>query len=357
MSQRESHPGSLMYESPTKLQHFSQMSSRTPSQQSTPHIDSASSTPPLSLPSFSRQGTGLSGSGSGSGGKASPNYHCSSFSAAARHYAQNDKFGFYGTSSPLKKNSISPKPNELSTSLSSGGSWGKSVSFASNASITRNSQLSQSYGNAELDDYDSDRTIEDTSLPRIWRLGPIPVLLQLQNKDMFSDDITGSAKLPLLSSDLAPKAALWPAYYAEQLRCWDLLIQAAELEKVAGTVAGSDIAGVHLFRAPRQRKPECSVCFAVAEKLVQVCPARLHATHLLCLSQYVNILEDDEAFECPTGCGCQSTVLPYEHVVLQMPPEKPAEEIVKETTWKPVRRNLSFMDPRRWPAKVEGESW
>ncbi|KAK5735947.1 hypothetical protein LTR17_007782 [Elasticomyces elasticus] len=359
ISRHESQSGSLMYGSPIKLQHSSQIVSRTPSLPSTPHMDSTSSTPPLSLPSFSRQNTKLSGSGSGSGGTASPDHHRSSFSAAARHYAQSitDKFGSYGTSPPLKKNSFSPGPNELSTSLSSGGSWSKSVSFASNASTTRDSQLSQSYGNADLDGYDSDRTVEDTSLPHTPKLGPVAVLLQLPNSEMFTDDITGSAKLPLLSSDLASKAVLWRSYYAEQLRCWGLLMQAAELEKVSGIVAGGDRPGVHLFRAPKQRKPECSICFAVAEKLLQVCPACLHTTHLRCLSDYAASMEDGEDFECPTGCGCQCTVLPYEHTELQLPTEEAVKDAMKEIAPKRVWRSPSFTDPRRWRARVEGESW
>ncbi|KAK5722998.1 hypothetical protein LTR17_014048 [Elasticomyces elasticus] len=359
ISRHESQSGSLMYDSPTKLQHSSQMVSRTPSLPSTPHMDSTSSTPPLSLPSFSRQSTKLSGSGSGSGGTASPDHHRSSFSAAARHYAQSitDKFGSYGTSPPLKKNSISPGPNELSTSLSSGGSWSKSVSFASNASTTRDSQLSQSYGNADLDGYDSDRTVEDTSLPHTPKLGPVPVMLQLPNSEMFTDEITGSAKLPLLSSDLASRAVLWRSYYAEQLRCWGLLMQAAELEKVSGIVASGDRPGVHLFRAPKQRKPECSICFAVTEKLLQMCPACLHTTHLRCLSDYVASMEDGEDFECPTGCGCQCTGLPYEHTELHIPTEEVVEEAREETAPKRVWRKPSFTDPRRWRARLEGESW
>ncbi|KAK3648962.1 hypothetical protein LTR56_007094 [Elasticomyces elasticus] len=359
ISRHESQSGSLMYDSSIKLHHSSQMISRTPSLPSTPHLDSTSSTPPLSLPSFSRQSTKLSGSGSGSGGTASPDHHRSSFSAAARHYAQSitDKFGSYGTSPPLKKNSISPGPNELSTSLNSGGSWSKSVSFASNASTARDSQLSQSYGNADLDGYDSDRTVEDTSLPHTPKLGPVPVLLQLPNSDIFTDDITGSAKLPLLSSDLASRAVMWRSYYAEQLRCWGLLMQAAELEKVSGTVAGDHVPGVHLFRVPKQRKPECNICFAVAEKLVQVCPACLHMAHLRCLSDYVASMEDGEDFECPTGCGCQCTGLPYEQTELQLRTEEAVEEAVEETAPKRIWRRPSFTDPRRWRARVEGESW
>ncbi|KAK5703987.1 hypothetical protein LTR97_003000 [Elasticomyces elasticus] len=358
-SRQESQSGSLMYDSSIKLQHPSQMVSRIPSLPSTPYMDSTSSTPPLSLPSFSRQSTKFSGSGSGSGGTASPDHHRSSFSAAARHYAQSitDKFGSYGTSPPLKKNSISPGPNELSTSLSSGGSWSKSVSFASNASTTRDSQLSQSYGNADLDGYDSDRTVEDTSLPHTPKLGPVPVLLQLPNSEMFTDDITGSAKLPLLSPDLASRAVMWRSYYAEQLRCWGLLMQAAELEKVSVTVAGGDVPGVHLFRVPKQRKPECIICFAVAERLVQVCPACLHMTHLRCLSDYIASMEDGEDFECPTGCGCQCSGLPYEHSDFQVPTEEAVEEAIEETAPKRVWRRPSFTDPRRWRARVEGESW
>ncbi|TKA62231.1 hypothetical protein B0A55_12101 [Friedmanniomyces simplex] len=348
----ESNPSSLVYASPTQLRHCSQASSRTPSQPPTPHIGSASSTPPLSLPSFSRESSKFSGS-------ASPEHHRSSFSAAARHYAQSitDKFASYGTSPPLKT-STSPSFNELSTSLSAAaaGSWSKSVSFASTASTTRDSQLNRSYTSQDLDGYDSDKTIDDTSLPHTPKLGLGPVVLHLPNSDMFTNDVAGgSTTLPLMPSDLAAKATSWRAHYAEQLRCWGLWMQAAELEKAAGMTLSdsghSSPLAVGFIPVPKQRKATCSICFAVITRLAQICSACSHTTHVDCLDDYIATLEDDETFECPTGCGCACDRLPYEPIELTL------EKDIVNDVQKTVRRKVSYTDPRRWRARVEGESW
>ncbi|KAK0931026.1 hypothetical protein LTR29_016494, partial [Friedmanniomyces endolithicus] len=313
----ESDPSGLVYASPTKLRRSPEAFSRAPSQSLISHIDSASSTPPLSLP-LSRENFRLSGS-------ASPENHRSSFSAAARQYAQSfgERFAAYGTSPPLKT-STSPNLDELSTSLSAaaGGSWSKSVSFASTASTARESQLSRSYtSQQEMDGYDSDKTIDDSSLPHTPKFGLGPVVLHLPNSDMFTDDVTGgTATLSLIPRDLAAKAAAWRAYYAEQLRCWGLYMQAAELEKAAGTTheplssAKPHQPTVSFAPVPRQRKPSCTICFTLISQLAQICPACLHTTHPNCLAVYMATLDekDEETFECPTGCGCACDRLLYE---------------------------------------------
>ena len=140
---KDSAPQRDAYESPVKPQRSSTMSSNNLSQPGTPYVGSLSSTPPLSLPSISRQTSRLSNSGS-----ASPEHHRSSFSAAAKYYAQSitDKFASYGTSPPARRLGASPGGtiNELSTSFPS-GSWGKSVSFASTTDTSKTSLLSQSF--------------------------------------------------------------------------------------------------------------------------------------------------------------------------------------------------------------------
>ncbi|KAK0346461.1 hypothetical protein LTR59_007544 [Friedmanniomyces endolithicus] len=352
----ESDPSGLVYASPTKLRRSPEAFSRAPSHSLISQIDSTSSTPPLSLP-LSRDTSRLSGS-------ASPENHRSSFSAAARQYAQSfgERFAAYGTSPPLKT-STSPNLNELSTSLSpaAGGSWSKSVSFASTASTTRESQLSRSYtSRQDMDGYDSDKTIDDSSLPHTPKFGVGPVVLHLPNSDMFTDDVAGgSATLPLIPRDLATKAVSWRAYYAEQLRCWGLHIQAAELEKAAGATTTSDVSSkpyipaVSFAPVPRQRKPSCTICFTLISRLAQICPACLHTTHARCLAEYRATLSEDEVtFECPTGCGCSCDRLPYEHQELAVV-KLDGSEVQKKV----VRKKISYTDPRRWRARMEGESW
>ncbi|KAK0248447.1 hypothetical protein LTS09_016428 [Friedmanniomyces endolithicus] len=354
----ESDPSGLVYASPTKLRRSPEAFSRAPSQSSTPHIDSASSTPPLSLPLLSRDNSKPSGS-------ASPENHRSSFSAAARQYAQSfsEKFASYSTSPPLKT-STSPNLNELSTSLSAaaGGSWSKSVSFASTASTTRESLLSRSYtSQQDFDGYDSDKTIDDSSLPHTPKFGLGPVVLHLPNSDMFTDDVAGgSATLPLIPRDLAAKAVSWRAHYAEQLRCWGLYMQAAELEKAAGTTheplssAKPHQPTVSFAPVPRQRKPSCTICSTLISRLAQICPACLHTTHPNCLVEYMATLDekDEEAFECPTGCGCACDRLSYECQEFTVD-KQDGGEVLKKV----VRKKISYTDPRRWRARMEGESW
>ncbi|KAK1065420.1 hypothetical protein LTR74_007946 [Friedmanniomyces endolithicus] len=356
--QNESDPSGLVCASPNKLRRSPEAFSRAPSQSPTPHIESASSTPPLSLPSLSRDNSRLSGS-------ASPEHHRSSFSAAARQYAQSfsEKFASYSTSPPLKI-STSPNLNELSAILSAaaGGSWSKSVSFASTAGTTRESQLSRSYtSQQDFDGYDSDKTIDDSSLPHTPKFGLGQVVLHLPNSDMFTDDVTGgTATLSLIPRDLAAMAVSWRAYYAEQLRCWGLLIQATELDIATDTATKSDVSpkpyipAVSFVPVPRQRKPSCTICFTLISQLAQICPACLHTTHPNCLVEYMATLDEkyEEAFECPTGCGCACDRLLYECQEFTID-KQDGSEVLKKV----VRKKISYTDPRRWRARMEGESW
>ncbi|KAK3056348.1 hypothetical protein LTR09_002855 [Extremus antarcticus] len=296
---------SSVYESPAKRHHKSPALSRTPSQPTTPYLDSAFTTPPFAFPPLSRHGSRLSTSGS-----ASPEAHRSSFSAAAKYYAQSitDKFasyGTYGTSPPLKKTgmSASPNNNELSTSLPS-GSWSKSVSFATSSTIAntaRGSLLSRSYEEPNLEDaYDSDKTIEDSSLPHTPKSANGGVMVTHKNQGAFDDEVSGGAKAPLLPDDLASKARLWVQYYADQLRTWNLLVKATELEKMAHVMhdtpgANTEIGGVGPVRKDSVLKLDaCSICTTMMESIEQICLACLHTSHLSCLVDYVIAADDDD---------------------------------------------------------------
>lgn len=346
-----------VYESPVKLKRSSTASSRNHSQPPTPYLTSESTTPPFSLPNFSRQGTQLSGS-------ASPEQHRSSFSAAAKYYAQSisDKFasyGAYGTSPPARKMGTSPSnTNEFSTSFPS-GSWGKSVSFASTTNTTRTSMLSTSLDAARIDEdegYDSDKTVEDLSLPQTPRDAECAVVLK--NDRLFDDDVSGGSRPRLLPDDLVTKARLWCEYYAEQLRCWDLLPQAAELEKVCSMTclasspeldSRAEEVGIVPTMAPHGRKA-CSVCAIKMTGAQFFCPACAHAAHLNCLEDFIQAMcvEDGEEFACPAGCGCLCADLPFDGGQVEME---------RETREERPKKKASFTDPRRWRARVEGDEW
>ncbi|KAK5129643.1 hypothetical protein LTR08_003005 [Meristemomyces frigidus] len=342
--------------SPTKLRQPFQTLSRNPSQ---PHLDPSPRTPALPFPNAS---TKLP--------SASPETHRSSFSAAAKSYAQSitDKFAStYGTSPPVRKAGTSP--GELATSLTgAGGSWGgKSVSFASVSSFARAARVGRGYTGEEEEDGggdDSDRTIEDGSLPHTPKSGGASVELRLPNQCLFSTGASsGQDRVSLLSPELAVKAVLWRRYYAEQLRCWGLWLQAAELENVAGGGLSAEqncIAttppvhqGVAPTRAPGQRKASCSICASVIVTLEQLCAVCLHTTHLGCLGDYLVCLEEGEVYECPTGCGCACAELPFVAVEFAGAGTGVAAEMGRGG----VKRKASFTDPRRWRAKVEGDSW
>ncbi|TKA22839.1 hypothetical protein B0A50_07739 [Salinomyces thailandicus] len=343
----DSCPDGDIYHSPEKHRVLSQVSSRHASEPHTGRLDLAPSTSPVSFPSLSRQSSKLSTPASGT---ASPEQHRSSFGAAAKYYAQSisDKFASYGTSPPVKRFGISPGANELSTSIpTASSSWNKSVSFASaaasGASGARDSQHSQSYTDL-TDEYDSDKTIDDNSLPRTPKSTDALVMPKFYNADAFSDEATGIAKASLMPADLAANAVIWQKYYAEQLRCWGLWLQAAELEKANGlsdrqreTALPSD--GVVPVPDRTKRNATCSICYLVIGFVEQLCPACLHTAHLSCLQDYLENLDD--AYECPTGCGCACADLSFEELELVGPE---TELDVKSTATKARMKKASFAD-------------
>ncbi|EMC94820.1 hypothetical protein BAUCODRAFT_562997 [Baudoinia panamericana UAMH 10762] len=353
----DSEPNSVVHISPTKLRYPSLASSRNVSQPSTPHPDSGINTPPLAFPPLAKNSTRLSATNSGS---TSPEYHRSSFSAAARHYAQSitDKFASYGVSPPTKMSGTSPSTHELSSSLPTVANlWSKSVSFASATSTSRDSQLSNSHSAHEEEGYDTDKTIEDSSLPQTPRSVRGPVSVTLCNNDLFSDEVSGKVKHQLLPDDLLPSTVLWVRHHAEQLRCWGLNQKAAEFEKVLGITHPASVAnpahlGMQLAPQPRSSRVTCSICYTVIPRLQQACSRCLHATHLHCLEDYLSSLDGGEDFECPSGCGCRCSHLPFEllEVITR-------EQTSVETVPKVMRKKPSFTDPRRWRARVEGDSW
>jgi hypothetical protein len=342
--------------SPSKQHRSSVQSSREPSQPTTPYLESSSTTPPFFLPNVSRQGSRLSTSGS-----ASPEASRSSFSAAARHYAQSitDKFGLYGTSPPPKKlaSSVSPHNNELSSSLLS-GSWSKSVSFATlstDTSTARGSLLSTSYEEKDIEDpYDSDKTVEDSSLPHTPKSATGEIAITEKNQSAFCDEISGAAESAMLPDDLTSKARYWSQYYADQLRAWGLLTEATEMEKVMGmstalqksSMGMDEIGMMPTLRQQKSRVGICAICTIALQSLIQFCPSCTHSYHIECLYEYCAGL-DFEDFECPAGCGCRCSDLPY--VIQEVrPPSSGAKH---------ARKKTSFTDPRRWRARVEGDSW
>lgn len=351
----------LLQESPVKAR-TSNASSRNASQPTTPYLDSASTTPPFALNALSRQDTRLSTSGS-----VSPETHRSSFSAAAKYYAQSitDRFasyGTYGTSPPMKKagSSASPRDNELSTSLP-GGSWAKSVSFAasSTAAINRGSQLSRSYDDHYSDDaYDSDRTVEDSSAPHTPRLMTGDVFITHKNHGQFDDEVSGGAKAPLLPDDIVEKAGFWIEYYAEQVRNWSLLMKAAELENIFGTMSGrkytskgaSMVAhdGIKPVALPASSRAQiCAICTTLLRSNELICPDCLHTSHLSCFAEYASLLDRKEV-ACPTGCGCSCSEIPY---IIE------EARMLAPRTRQTFKKKASFTDPMLWRRRNEGDTW
>ena len=291
-----------------------------------------------------------------------PEYHRSSFSAAAKYYAQSitDKFSSYGTSPPAKKTGTSPSAvNELSSSLPS-GSWSKSVSFAASSTTgttARGSSLSRSFDDqAGVDAYDSDKTIEDSSMVYTPRVPSGPISVAKKNRDAFTDDVSGCSKTRLISEDLVPKCFLWCQYYADQLRCWGMLEQAAELDKIASmtlnqaSTQDADIDNIGIVPTAtktKQSSSTCTICFNTVRDVAQVCPACLHVCHLHCLESYITELHDEQ-FTCPASCGCLCSELAF--IPQEIRPPSPQVQPV-------FKKKASFTDPRRWRARVEGDSW
>ncbi|KAM0700325.1 hypothetical protein Q7P35_012046 [Cladosporium inversicolor] len=365
-----SREGSFLTHSPAKPPRSSHVSSRDPSQPTTPYVDSLSSTPPFPFPKLSRQGSRLSASGS-----ASPEHHRSSFGAAAKFYAQSitDKISSYGTSPPARRFGTSPN-NELSSSLPVVGSWSKSVSFASGVDFGNRSSANIA---PDDDGYDSDRTIEDTSLPHTPKRYGGPVMFTLKNtsaflpsKELPLQNQQQQQQHPLLSPLLAAKARIWTTHYAEKLRRMGLLVRAAELDNVAAASSSFSPAdnstqtqrNKHTGITPKTTtaKATCSICYCKIQGVQQLCSICLHTTHLSCLKGFVDGWSGsgnggEEEMECPSGCGCACAMVAFEDTVWDVSEErastpKPAPPLT-------VRRKWSFTDPRRWREQVQGDSW
>ena len=361
----DSRDGSFLTRSPAKPTTSSHVSSRNPSQPTTPYVDSLSSTPPFPFPKLSRQGSRLSASGS-----ASPEQHRSSFGAAAKFYAQSitDKISSYGTSPPARRFGTSPN-NELSTSLPGAGSW-KQVSFAS--AVDPGSRASTRFA-PDDDGYDSDRTIEDTSLPHTPRRHGGPVLFTIKNNSAFhaskeTQTPPQSQSRSLLSPSLAAKARIWIHHYTERLRRLGMEIEASELDKIArphaidsttpATAAAANPKHTGIYPIPAAKtgqKATCSICHCKIHGVQQICPKCLHTTHLACLNSFMQSCggeEEEGEMECPTGCGCECSNVSYDEVQWEA---EAAEAPLKHPPV--VRRKWSFTDPRRWREQVQGDSW
>ncbi|KAM0722280.1 hypothetical protein Q7P37_001721 [Cladosporium fusiforme] len=345
----DSRDGSFLNQSPAKPPYSSHVSSRNPSQPTTPYIDSLASTPPFPFPRLSHSGSRLSASGS-----ASPEHHRSSFGAAAKYYAQSitDKISSYGTSPPAKRFGTSPN-NELSSSLP-GGSWSKSVSFASGVDHVHDNRSSTRL--APDDAYDSDRTIEDVSLPHTPKRYSGRISFTLKNVGAFVPPKRAQNKpqsQPLLSPLLAAKARIWISHYAEHLRRWDLDIQAAELDNIAGS--GSHYArqpkhmGVHPEAEAKTPIASCSICHCKIRGVQHVCPHCLHTTHVACMKGFIDAC-GNEKMECPTGCGCACSGLSCDEIIWDTDEEPSAPPPT-------VKKKRSLTDPRIWRARVQGDSW
>ncbi|OQO06990.1 hypothetical protein B0A48_07556 [Cryoendolithus antarcticus] len=335
--------------SPRKRISSSQNSSRVTSGPPSPFPESSSITPPFPFPADGRNTSRLSVSGS-----ASPEHHRSSFSATAKAYAQSisEKFSSYGTSPPMKKGSGSPG-NELASAMTpGGGSWTKSVSFASTISTARGSVKSQkAIPDDREDEYDSDRTIDDTSYPSTPKSTGGLIVLKAKNVGAFADDISGPAAGSLLSLSMAATAGVWTQHYAEHLRRDERFVEAAQLDNVAqDDRSPSAHHGVTIMpAAAREKRTTCSVCTCKIDSLQQVCARCLHVTHLQCLQIYMQELGSD-TFECPSGCGCACQAVPFEETAWE------DAELALEAASN-VRRKWSLTDPRIWRARMEGESW
>lgn len=298
--------------SPIRIQ-SSGASSNNPSQPTTPYLDSTQSTPPLAFSGLSRQASKLSASGS-----ASPEHQRSSFSAQARHYA----------ASIAEKFSYGSPNNELSSSLPTHqpGSWSKSVSFASTADPSGTSRRSLSFAQ-EDDGYDSDKTIEDGSLPHTPKSPGTAISFKMK-QDGFFDESSFTSRDNFFPPHLNDKSYHWRRCYAEQLRSWNLTIAAAEVECLAnaehsGPVQSHAIEDAIVPQATGGRKrTTCCICYCVILAAENLCPLCFHTTHVECLDGFISTLDAD-SFTCPTGCGCDCSSLQdtvYELVV------EPAED-------------------------------
>lgn len=346
---RQSSGLGMVEESPLKAQ-ISHASSRDPSQPPTPYFNSSMSTPPLSLSATNRQTARLFASGS-----ASPeHHHRSSFGATAKYYAQtlSDKLSSYGSSPPTRRAGTSPG-NELSSSLPTAtGSWSKSVSFASNLRPGSTDQRRMSLAQ-EDDSYDSDKTIDDASLPRTPKLPATGVSYRTYKQVAFFDEIGTNPSSALEEEQMAGRGKLWCQSYSEQLRSWDLLVEAAELDNLNDLSITSGSAELTISPEPVtvKARPTCAVCYCVIRGAEQLCPACLHTTHPDCLEQLVAGIGEDP-FTCPTGCGCNCSMI----TELRLEIVESGHDTV-ESALPNFQKKNSFTDPRRLRSKLQGDSW
>lgn len=320
-------------------------SSRGPSQPTTPYLDSSSSTPPLASSAAFKQGIGLTASGS-----VSPERYRSSFSLAAKNYAASiaEKFNYYGSSPPTRKTGTSPG-NELSSSLpTASGSWGKSVSFAS-TNGPRSLSLAQ-----EDDEYDSDRTIEDSSLPATPKSPIAPVVWKFKNESL-SDDAACRSTGTSLPAVLLQQFHIWRECYADHLRSWGLLHEAAELmqEPESGFGRAPDASSGKDSIIPvsqATKRPTCGVCYCLIQYSMHLCLSCLHTTHPACLEAIASP-SWPALFKCPTGCGCEcASIVDVSYSLEHLP-------FNVEETPAALKKKPSLTDPLRLWQRLQGESW
>lgn len=346
--------GLEMVEEHSHTPHISQASPRDSSLPPTPYLNSSMSTPPLSLSAGNRQAAKLFASGS-----ASPEqHHRSSFGATAKYYAQtiSDKLSSYGSSPPTRRAGTSPG-NELSSSLPTAtGSWSKSVSFASNlraeSSDQRRLVLAQ-----EDDTYDSDKTIEDANLPQTPKMPANGVSYRTNREVAFFDELNPSSCSTFDKQQMATRGKLWCQSYSEQLRSWDLLVEAAELDNINNFTPSSGLSvGYSEARTicpepvTGKARPMCVVCYCIIRGAEQLCPACLHTTHPRCLEQLL-AGTGEEGLTCPTGCGCHCSEVSN----LRLEVVDGFRDIAEPQTSRFKKKN-SFTDPRRLRSKLQGES-
>lgn len=344
----------IVEEHPLKPQ-VSRNTSNDTSQPPTPYLNSSTSTPPLSFSAANRQNARLFTSGS-----ASPeqHHHRSSFGAAAKYYAQtiSDKFSSYGSSPPTRKTGTSPG-NELSSSLpTAAGSWSKSVSFASNLGPAKDDPRRLSLTQQDHSD-DSDKTIDDASLPRTPKMPLSGVSYVANGQVAFFDELGTSPDVALRPEHATGRSGLWCQSYSEQLRSWDFLVEAAELDKMHDQTLAPESASASAQPAivpesvSGKARTMCAVCFCIIRGAEHLCPSCLHTSHPDCLEQLVAGM-GDEKFTCPTGCGCNcSEVSGFRFDIVE------SFQGLVERNSPPFKKKSSFTDPRRLRSRLQGESW
>ena len=224
--------------------------------------------------------------------------------------------------------------------------------------------MSRSFDEHDLgDESDSDKTVDDSSLPHTPKSPGGAIRVVSKNQHLFAEKTPEAADMNLLPRGLAAKGEIWCQYYAEQLRSWGLWIKAAELEKAmvmskeatnppSTTESGFSPDGISPYGVDTSNRNNlCAICATLVHSMEQSCPSCLHVAHLSCLAGYASDLygDGDGDFTCPTGCGCICSELAFVVEEVRQPPlpqDKPT-----------FKKKPSFTDPRRWRARVEGDSW